>query len=201
VSANWQISGIYGEACNCEAACPCVFLSPPTTGECTVLIGWHVEEGAFGETDLSGLNAALAAYCPGHMAEEPWTVALYLDDRADSAQTEALTQIFAGQAGGHFANIAEHIGEVIDVRSTAVEFRAEGKRRHLRIANVGDFAIEAMAGQGDREVTVEGHPLAVSPGHPAVVARSGHLTYRDHGYDWDISERNGFFSPFAYQGP
>jgi hypothetical protein len=38
MGTHWQISGTYGEACNCEPACPCVFLSPPTTGECTVLI-------------------------------------------------------------------------------------------------------------------------------------------------------------------
>lgn len=201
MSSNWQLSGIYAEACNCEAACPCVFLSPPTTGECTALVGWHIEQGAFDETNLSGLNAALAVYCPGNMATEPWTVALYLDERADAPQTDALTQIFSGQAGGHFATIADHIGEVIDVQSTTVDFQAEGKRRHLRVANVGDFAIEAIAGQGDQEVTVAHHPLAVSPGYPAVVARSGHLTYRDHGYDWNISERNGYFSPFSYRGP
>ncbi|MFB6272461.1 MAG: DUF1326 domain-containing protein [Salinibacter sp.] len=201
MSTYWQISGIYGEACNCEAACPCVFLSPPTTGECTALVGWHVEEGAFDETDLSGLNAALAVYCPGNMAEERWTVVLYLDERADSAQTDALTQVFAGRAGGHFAMIADHIGEVLDVHSTAIDFHAEGKQRHLRIANVGDFAIEAIAGQGDQDVKVTNHPLAISPGYPAVVARSSQLTYRDHEYDWEISNRNGFFSPFTYQGP
>lgn len=201
MSDNWHISGIYGEACNCEAACPCVFLSPPTTGECTALVGWHIEAGTFGETDLSGFNAALAVYCPGNMATEPWTVALYLDERADSAQTEALTQIFAGRAGGHFANIAEHIGEVLAVQSAAVEFQSEGNRRRLHIADVGDFAIEAIPGQGDQAVRVEHHPLAVAPGHPLVVARSERLAYRDHGYDWSISERNGYFSPFSYQGP
>jgi len=25
------------------------------------------------------------------------------------------------------------------------------------------------------------------------------LSYRDHGLHWEISEKNGFFSPFAYQ--
>jgi hypothetical protein len=32
-----------------------------------------------------------------------------------------------------------------------------------------------------------------------VVARSKQLSYHDHGLDWELSEKNGFFSPFAYQ--
>ncbi|MHA6645712.1 DUF1326 domain-containing protein, partial [Mesorhizobium sp. A623] len=31
----WKLSGSYFETCNCETACPCVFLSPPTEGDCT----------------------------------------------------------------------------------------------------------------------------------------------------------------------
>jgi hypothetical protein len=34
----WKVEGAYVEACNCEAACPCIFLSPPTEGECNVLV-------------------------------------------------------------------------------------------------------------------------------------------------------------------
>ncbi|MBV8173321.1 MAG: DUF1326 domain-containing protein [Verrucomicrobia bacterium] len=48
--ASWKIAGSYFEACNCEVACPCVFTSPPTSGECTVLIAWHIDHGSFGET-------------------------------------------------------------------------------------------------------------------------------------------------------
>jgi hypothetical protein len=46
---------------------------------------------------------------------------------------------------------------------------------------------------------VTGHPLCIAPGHPAVVGRSKQLSYHDHGLDWELSEKNGFFSPFAYQ--
>ena len=66
---SWKIAGSYFEACNCEVACPCVFTSPPTSGECTVLIAWHIDQGSFGEIDLEGLNAVLAAHSPGHMLQ------------------------------------------------------------------------------------------------------------------------------------
>lgn len=39
------------------------------------------------------------------------------------------------------------------------------------------------------------------PGTSEVVtSRSDHLQYTDHGYEWELSGRNGFFSPFAYEG-
>ena len=78
-STNWEIKGTYFESCNCNIACPCVFLEPPSTGECTVLIAWQVESGNYDGTELDGLNVALAAYVPGNMIEVDWKVALYID--------------------------------------------------------------------------------------------------------------------------
>jgi len=38
----------------------------------------------------------------------------------------------------------------------------------------------------------------VVPGFPAVVSKSTRATYTDYGFDWQISEKNGFYSPFTY---
>ena len=61
--------------------------------------------------------------------------------------------------------------------------------------------IEGMDGQGGEEVTVNNHPVAVAPGFPAVAAKSEKLRYQDYGFNWELSGKNGFYSPFAYQGP
>ena len=58
---NREIKGTYFGSCNCNIACPCVFLEPPSTGECTVLIAWQVESGNYDGTELDGSNVALAA--------------------------------------------------------------------------------------------------------------------------------------------
>jgi hypothetical protein len=96
---SWKIAGSYFEACNCDVACPCVFLSTPTDGDCTVLLAWHIDHGQFGEVNLDGFNTALAVYSPGHMLQTKWKVALYVDELANQDQRDALTQIFSGQAG------------------------------------------------------------------------------------------------------
>jgi hypothetical protein len=70
----------------------------------------------------------------------------------------------------------------------------------MKIAGIADVAIAAIGGQGDGEVTVEGQPLAISPGFAGVVSRSEHLTYEDHGMHWELAEKNGFYSAFDYGG-
>ncbi len=199
MAEKWSVSGAYCEVCNCEAACPCVMLSPPTTGDCTVLIGWHIEKGNFEQVSLDSLNVALAAYAPGRMTEVKWKVALYLDDRADPAQRDALAKIFSGQAGGPPGALTALIGEVLGVKSAGIEFRADGKRRGLRIAGVAEADIEALAGQGGKEVTISNHPLTPVPGFPAVVARSKRASYHDHGLALEVTGKNAFYSPFEYR--
>lgn len=195
---SWEVTGNYFEACNCEAACPCVFLGPPTEGECTALVGWHIDSGQHEGTDLADLNVALAVHSPGPMHEVQWHVALYLDDRASEAQAEALGAIFSGAAGGHPAVLGAHIGEVLGVASAPITFEGEGDARSMTIGDVADVKISAMAGQGGGQVTIAGHPLAIAPGNTLVAYRSDHLRFDDHGFEWDLSAKNGFFSPFSY---
>ena len=196
--ATWKLTGSYFEACNCEAACPCVMMSPPTDGECTVLVAWHIDNGVFGSTPLDGLNVVLAAHAPGHMLQVKWNAAVYLDERATTEQHQALTQIFGGQAGGVPAVLCSFVGKVLGVKAASIEYRSQGKQRSIAIPGVAAAEIEALLGQGDAEVTIQNHPIAVSPGFPAVVAKSKKLSYRDYGYNWELSGKNGFYAPFHY---
>jgi len=199
MAESWKVRGTYFESCNCAAACPCVFLSAPTEGNCTVLLAWHIDEGSFGKVGLKGLCAALLAHSPGHMMQTKWKVALYLDDKASPEQQQALGAIFSGQAGGHLAALGPLIGEVMGVKAVPIEYRAEGKERSLSIPRLAEMQIQALEGQGGALVTVNNHPFTAVPGEPAVVATSKKLSVHDHGISLDISGRNGFYSAFAYQ--
>ncbi len=195
---SWDVQGQYFESCNCEAACPCVFLSPPTTGECTALVGWHIDQGQHEGVDLQGLNVALAVHSPGHMAQVQWRAALYFDDQASEDQGKALAEIFSGKGGGHPARLASHIGEVLGAGPASITFAAEGDRTSMTIAGIAEVSMVTAKGQGDANISVQNHPLAVAPGFPIVVARSEGFSYKDHGMSWEFSEKNGFYSPFAY---
>ena len=198
MTTNWKVSGTYFEACNCDAPCPCVFTHAPTTGSCTVLLAWHVAQGEFGDTKLDGLNAALAAFSPGHMLKGGWKVALYVDERGDPSQRDALGAVFSGQAGGHLAALGPLIAEVLGVKAVSILYEANGKKRRLSIPGIAESEIAAIPGQAGADVTLSNHPFTAVPGFPAVIGKSTRLGYQDHGFDWQITDKNGFYSPFAY---
>lgn len=195
----WQLDGTYMETCNCAVACPCVFLSDPTEGECGAFVGWHIDRGKDDGVSLDGLNVMMAVYSPGNMATTPWSVALYLDSRASDEQRESLTRIFGGQAGGHPAALATYIGEVLGVESVPIEYHAADKRFSMHVAGVGRAALEPMEGQGGEPVTIEGHPLAIAPGFPVTVGRSVEMSYQGHGMSWSEVEKTAFVAPFSYR--
>ena len=198
---SWTVEGTYMEACNCEVACPCIFLSPPTEGECKVLVGWHIDKGRHGDTVLDGLNAALFAFAPGHMMKGQWKVALYLDKRGDAKQQAALQGIFSGAEGGHLANLGPLIGQVLGARPAEITFdKGANARFRFDVEGAASTEIEPIEGQGGGTVEISGHPLAVSPGYPVTVSRSSGLKIDDYGITCEIAGRNGFFAPFAYQG-
>ena len=194
----WNLSGTYFETCNCEAACPCVFTSPPTEGEGTVIVAWHIDKGQYGDVKLDGLNVALAVHAPGHMLQTKWKAAAYFDDKANAAQNDALHAIFGGKAGGHPAMLASFIGEIVGAKNVPMKYKANGKQASLTIPGIAEAEIETLEGQGGKPVTVDNHPLCIAPGTPATVGRSKQFTFSDFGMDWKLSGRNGFLSNFAY---
>ncbi len=201
MASKWNLNGTYFEACNCDIACPCVFTSAPTEGKCTVLLAWHIEKGKYGDVSLDGLNVVLAAYVPGHMLKVKWDIALYLDEKANPAQRDALTTIYGGKAGGEPAALAPLVGKVLGVKPVHIEFTAKGKERSLRIPRIAEMEIAALEGAGGKEVTLENLPLTAVPNQTTVVAKSKKLTFHDHGMDWNVSGKNGFYMPFSFKGP
>jgi hypothetical protein len=195
---DWKLKGSYFETCNCEAACPCNFLGPPTDGNCTVLVGWHIDEGSFGATKLDGLNVALVAHSPGHMLKTKWKVALYVDNRASKEQADALSQIYSGKAGGLMKEIAGFIGEFAGMRSVPIEFRADGRKRSIRVGDLAAADIQAIEGADGGEATLHNPPLNLAPGEPLVVARSERYRFADYGMSAEVSNKNGFYAPFSY---
>jgi len=200
MTGSWEVSGTYFEACNCAAACPCVFRSAPTEGDCTVMVAWHIERGSRSGITLDGLNVVVLAYTPGHMLQTKWKVALYLDEQASADQQKELGEIFTGQAGGHLAVLGPLIGEVLGIKTVPIQYSANGKQRSLRIPNIAQIDIEALEGQDGSLVTIDKHPFTMVPGQPAVVSTSKQLRIDDHGISLELNGKNGFYSAFAYQG-
>jgi hypothetical protein len=101
----WRLRGAYLEACNCEAICPCRRIGGrqggrSTYGVCEGALSWAIEEGHADDVDLSGLGVVLAVRYSDDEPGSPWTFFVYVDERGDDAQREALAAIFTGDLGG-----------------------------------------------------------------------------------------------------
>src|ERR671913_1217922 len=201
-SYDWKIEGDYFDGCNCKSICPCIFALDPTEGDCKGLAAWHIEKGHFTNgtkndrnstntnnenannnlINLANLNVIVSVHAPGHMLTGPkWKIALYLDEKANNDQKDALTRIFTGQVGGDFfVEMLSRTGEIMGIRSVPIEFNIEGKKRRIKIPAIAEMNMEGLTG--------------IDPN----IARATRHTYKDHGVEWDNSGRNAFYSRFTY---
>ena len=204
MATDWQISGDYFENCSCAVVCPCLIsaaaplTSRPTEGVCDVALIFHVDKGSYGGTALDGLNVALAVHTPGVMADGNWSVAAYIDERADDKQTEALGAIFTGAAGGPMAILAPLIGKTLGVKKVPIRYTIDGKKRSAEIPNVLQMAVDPLPTahpSGEMWANV-GHP--VSPDKLALAVGAAGNTFSDYGMRWDNSGKNGHYAPISW---
>src|SRR5712691_976437 len=154
----WRISGEYFESCNCEVLCPCLLSraqARPTEGHCDVVVAIHVESGRYGEAPLDGLNALLAVYTPGVMAQGDWTVACYVDERGDAPQRQGLEAICSGQAGGPPGRFAPLITTRFPTRAVPISFATQGKTRKVEVPGMVDVMVEGIIGVGGEVVWLD----------------------------------------------
>src|SRR5207248_11745655 len=102
---DWRIAGAYLESCNCDAICPCRMIDGvqggrSTYGICFGLLSWRIDDGYVEDIELADLSVALADRYDDDEAGSPWTIILYVDERADERQRAALEDVFLGRRGG-----------------------------------------------------------------------------------------------------
>jgi hypothetical protein len=200
----WRIEGDYFENCNCDVVCPCLFspgppmTAQPTAGACEVPLAFHIERGSYGDVSLDGLNAVVALRTPGVMGAGNASVALYLDERADERQREALQAIFSGAAGGPPAALAPIITTVLGVKSVPIRWHKDGKRRAVEIPGVANLAVRAVPSMNpDGEIWVQNaHPLAME--QLAMAVGDAGSTFADYGMRWDNAGKNAHYAPIKW---
>lgn len=200
MAEKWTISGEYFESCNCDLICACLVQAPTPRDRCDAALAFHINQGAYGQTALDGLNAVLVVSFPGpgKMRNGNWTAAVYVDEKGTKEQQDALGNIFSGKAGGAPGAIfAGLVSKFLGVKATPISFAINGNERKLTIPNVLEIDIAAVTGRDGIE------PLwATNAAHPVssklALAASKTYRYSDHNLSWDTSGTNGHFAPFTW---
>ena len=202
---SWNISGQYYETCSCDFACPCVLgqlMARPTQGSCTVAMAFQIEGGSYGSVRLDGLGFVVLAFTPEEMGKGNWSVGLLTDERASSAQQEAITAIASGAAGGPMAALSGLIGKFLGVEPAPIAFERSGMSWSVKAATALDIAAQGAMGI---------NPSATEPiymdhtGHPAAdryaLAHASKSHVSAFGLEWhdDSGKNNGQYAPFAWR--
>ena len=209
MAEQWQLKGDWFDVCKCRIPCPCTFAQAPSEGDCEGILAWHINEGHYGDVSLDGLNVLAVGEFDGNIwgGETKATMGIFLDERADDAQREALHTIFGGQAGGWPGGFAEMIGEVRGLETARIEFEIADDLAWWRAEIPGkvEARVEALSGPTTPEgarVQVHNPPGAeVGPGQVATwgVATAGKADAMGWSFDW--AGRSSKHFPFDWSGP
>lgn len=194
MSVSWRVEGIYYEACNCDAVCPCYSARPPTYGYCEGNCAWHVTKGHYGEVVLDDLNVVMVQRTDGFMRETPWQCRFYIDNRSDPLQFEALTQVFTGAGGGHLGMLFGNLWQVQGVERAAIQVELSGWQHKASIPGLLALAI-------GRLLPDAGPTLCRLPNVPGVAAIAEEDWLTDGSRNFDYRGQNALTTTFTYESP
>lgn len=207
----WKIQGGWFDVCRCAIPCPCSWAQPPDDDYCEGVLVWHIENGHYGTVKLDGLNVAMIGSFKGNVWENAtnFVQAIFMDERADEAQREALQMVFSGQAGGWPKLFMDIIGSgdtkgmvfapiAVEIAPDLSSWRAEVPGHILASA-------EALMGPTSEGKVTKIHNLPGAETGPGGVATWGRATAHKadaFGIKWDYGTgKSSKYIAFEWSGP
>lgn len=197
----YRLQGRMLEACSCDVICPCWVGADPDGGSCEGIAFWHVDQGTIDGVDVSGRTIGVVAHIPGNATQAGmWKALVLLDDGATPEQQDALVNVWTGQAGGPVADLAQVIGEVLDLRRVPVDFGVTDGKGRFTAGTVVELEMEPLEMPLGRAGLVNSAFSSI-PGAPTLVGRSTLLRMNepDHGFDFSFSGQSALQGPFVYE--
>jgi len=204
VGTVYDLEGTLLEACSCSTPCPCWIGEDPDGGECQAILGYHFDRGTIGEVDVSGLELANVAFIPGNVLAGNWKFVTFVDERATDEQYRAITDAYFGKLGGPLGDLAQLIGEVLDVRRAKITHRVRDGEGTLQIEGVLDAEMAPYRGPDGSVTVLQNTIFSTVPGSPAYVAKASKhdVSLPEFGMVWSFEGRNAIQSDYhiSYSG-
>jgi len=202
----WHVEGDWFDVCKCNIPCPCTFAQSPSYGDCEGELAYHIVKGHYSEVSLGGLNLLALGSFEGNIwgGETKATMGIFIDERADEKQREALQMIWGGRGGGFPAVFADLIGEMRGIEFVPIEFEIAEDLAYWRAEIPGRVVARAEALTGPMTPTGKRVQRFNAPGSemgPGTVATWGIATANEvkgFGFSWEWSGRSSKHIPFNW---
>ncbi len=176
----WVLKADYVDACSCDVACPCIFGQPSTHGYCKGATLVEINEGHYGQIDLSGVSV-LAVYNSGK-----W-IKFFVSDNATKKQTDAVVQFLPTAEGFFKAPIREVKNQPISV---------ERIKDKVKISTEGTLIeLEQIHNASGEPIKVLGLPAHGFPGLPYLdhtQYKTVVLLHNSENENFNFSGTNGY---------
>jgi hypothetical protein len=197
----YRIKGSQLETCNCDAGCNCNFGGFPDQGGCHGLIGIHVDEGNFGDVNLSGVKFVVAVKWPGAIHEGDGAAAVFIDESASETQVSGIATILTGQAGGMpWEILATTVSSVDGPHLRHIEMDVNGRNSGFKIDGVCEARLTPLVNPvtgEDNEVDIvfPGGGLIWDVGHSCTTSV---MSFNQGDIKFDHPGHSAFFAPIDW---
>jgi len=197
---SWWAKGLLFENCSCHLLCPAhvSFKQRCDGNKCVGHWAVHITEGRFDGLPIDELNVAVLFEGPVVMFEGNWRQRLYIDERANPPQREALESIFSGTVGGPWEILGQFVSTRIPTSFAPVYFEETDLVKRMSIPGVLNTTVKAIRGRNDQQAILS-NLFNVIHGVVHVLSR-GSTRCHDDVFDFTTEKTHGLYSDFSWIG-
>ncbi len=199
--SQWSMQGTLLQGCNCDYGCPCNFNARPTHGHCEGTWSGYIDQGAFGDVQLGGLNFTVIGDWPSALHEGNGECQLLIDEKASQEQRDGLLTILKGEVGGPWAVLKNTFSKYYDPLYVSYQTKLDGANSSVKAGDFFHLEMESIK-----------NPVTGAEAFPGIVLPQGLLyrestrasckTLRVQGkINYEYTGTDAAFSPFSWSGP
>jgi hypothetical protein len=194
-TSDWEIKGIYNEACASEGHCPYYF-GRDKEGGCRYFMVFRMEEGKVGGVDLAGITAIYLGDLPhstyAEVMREGSEGAIYISDNAGAKQREILNTLAVKALGGVLMK------RVLGINYVDIDVTEGEGWVHFKMPS-GEMKMELTKSRGGNPVLLENVTLPFLSN-----VRAGHASFwnwSDYNRHFEYRNRCGTWEDFVMASP
>lgn len=202
-TAPWAVKGTMAEACQCDVFCPCEFAEKPTHGHCDDTAILQIDQGHFGDVDLTGKRVVVVLQSPdGERLVD--TVGrlnfarIFVPEGTSAAEGKALEAV-AARVWAQFEGGDNWLSEDQKIITADLDIALADDGFSVRIPGILDLEARPAIGV-DGEAPFVIHNMVPAGMTDVQVFRSEHYRYNFDGVEWDYAGRSASLRHFDLSG-